>query len=567
MGLDGYGSWSAAWWIAGSALTIALAWLIAGVRRRAAAPPPEPRAGSPNRVDRSRVGSDAPEEGLSGNGTSSASQVHALLVYPAFPDTFWGFRHALKFVGRRAALPPLGLVTIAALLPRAWALRVADTNVRPLSAADLAWADVVMVSAMNAQLRSTRELLARCRAAGKTIVAGGPLFDAGPEVFPEVDHFVLGEAEAALAPFLKDFENGNANRVYRPTELPDLHQTPIPRWDLLNLADYHSLNVQFSRGCPFDCEFCDITSRFGHRPRTKPPEQIVAELDLLYGLGWRGSVFFVDDNLIGNMRDLKTGLLPALIRWREGKRGMPFYTEASINLARDPALMASMVEAGFGTVFIGIETPEDASLAECNKRQNRGRDLVADVRTIQRAGLQVMGGFIVGFDNDSPMVFRRMVEFIQRSGIITAMVGMLNAPSSTRLYERMKREGRLLGEMTGDNTDGTTNIQPRMGLEVLREGHRSVLRSIYSPGPYYARVRTFLREFRPASRCGVVVEWRHFLALFYSSVRLGLLGRERLHYWGLLGWTLFRRPRLIAAAVTFAIYGHHFEQVSKALDV
>ncbi len=517
--------------------------------------------------NRSRLGSAVKAGALSGDGSPGAKRVNALLVYPAFADTFWGFRHALKFVGRRAALPPLGLVTIAALLPRAWHIRVADTNVRPLSAADLAWADVVMVSAMNAQSRSAHELLARCRAAGKTIVAGGPLFDADQTAFPEVDHFVLGEAEAVLASFLKDFENGRANRVYRPTELPDLHQTPIPRWELLNLAHYHSLSVQFSRGCPFDCEFCDVTSRFGHLPRTKSPEQIVAELDLLYRLGWRGSVFFVDDNLIGNMRDLKAGLLPALIRWRQGKRGMPFYTEASINLARDAALMSSMVEAGFGTVFIGIETPEDAGLAECNKRQNRGRNLIADVRTIQRAGLQVMGGFIVGFDSDTPMVFRRMSEFIQSSGIITAMVGLLNAPSSTRLYDRMKQEGRLLGEMTGDNTDGTTNIQPRMGLEVLREGYRSVLKSIYSPGPYYARVRTFLREFRPVGRCGVVVDWRHILALFYSSVRLGLVGRERFHFWGLLGWTLFRRPRLIAAAVTFAIYGHHFERVSKALDV
>jgi radical SAM superfamily enzyme YgiQ (UPF0313 family) len=422
-----------------------------------------------------------------------------------------------------------------------------------------------MVSAMNAQRRSAHDLITRCRAAGKTIVVGGPLFEADQAEFPEVDHFVLGEAEAALVPFLSDFEGGCAKRVYRATELPDLRHTPVPRWDLLKLGHYHSLSVQFSRGCPFDCEFCDITSRFGHRPRTKAPEQVVAELDTLYQLGWRGSVFFVDDNLIGDMRDVKTGLLPALIRWRKGKRGVPFYTEASINLARDAALMSSMVEAGFGTVFIGIETPEDASLAECNKRQNRGRDLIADVRTIQHAGLQVMGGFIVGFDSDTPQVFRRMSEFIQSSGIITAMVGMLNAPSATRLYERMKREGRLLGEMTGDNTDGTTNIQPRMGLEALRQGHRSVLRSIYSPGPYYARVRTFLREYRPVKQRGVV-EWRNLVALLYSSVRLGVVGSERFRFWGLLGWTLFRRPRLIASAVTFAIYGHHFQQVSKGLD-
>jgi radical SAM superfamily enzyme YgiQ (UPF0313 family) len=490
--------------------------------------------------------------------------VNALLLYPAFADTFWGFRHALKFVGRRAALPPLGLVTVAAMLPGTWRLRVADTNVRPLSAADLNWADLVLVSAMNAQRRSARELVGRARAAGKTIVAGGPLFDAEQEAFSEVDHFVLGEAESSLPPFLEDFTHGRARRVYSATGLPDLRATPAPRWDLLNLSEYHSMSVQFSRGCPFDCEFCDITSRFGHLPRTKTPGQIVAELDALYRLGWRGSVFFVDDNLIGNKRELKTGLLPALIEWRRGKRGLPFYTEASVNLARDEELMSAMVEAGFGSVFVGIETPEDAGLAECNKRQNRGRDLIADVRAIHRAGLQVMGGFIVGFDSDTPSVFRRMTEFIQSSGIVTAMVGLLSAPSSTRLYERMRREGRLLGEMSGDNTDGTTNIQPRMGIEALREGYRNILRGIYAPGPYYRRVRTFLREYRPRKQYPVV-NGRHLWALFYSSVRLGILGPERFHFWGLLGWTLVRRPSLLPAAVTFAIYGHHFRRVCRVL--
>lgn len=492
------------------------------------------------------------------------ADVNALLLYPAFPDTFWSFRHALKFVGRRAAMPPLGLVTIAAMLPRAWNLRLADTNVRPLAAADLAWADLVLVSAMSAQRSSARTLIARCRAAGKTIVAGGPLFDAEQEGFPEVDHFVLGEAEATLAPFLTDLAAGRARRVYSPSKLPDLSATPVPRWDLLRLADYQSMSVQYSRGCPFDCEFCDITARFGHRPRTKTPEQIIAELDALHAQGWRGPVFFVDDNFIGNVRELKAHLLPALIAWRNHKRGIPFFTEASINLARNPALLAMMVEAGFTSVFIGIETPDDAGLAECNKRQNRGRDLLADVRTIQHAGIQVQGGFIVGFDHDTPEVFRRMVEFIQESGIVTAMVGILNAPSTTRLYERMKREGRLLGQMTGDNADGTTNILPRMGLHALREGYRGILRNLYSPSPYYRRVRTFLREYRPPKLLAVP-DWRHVLALFYSMVRLGVFGRERFHYWGLLGWTLCRRPRLLAEAVTLSIYGHHFRRTCGAL--
>jgi radical SAM superfamily enzyme YgiQ (UPF0313 family) len=507
---------------------------------------------------------DRPKQGSSpGPARRTVGPVNALQLYPAFAETFWSFRHALKFVGRRAALPPLGLVTVAAMLPRDWDLRLVDTNVRPLADADLEWADLVLVSAMNAQRASARGLVARCRAAGATLIAGGPLFDAEQDAFPEVDHFVLGEAEAILPEFLDDFARGRARRVYVAPALPDLGRTPAPRWDLLHLAHYHSMSVQFSRGCPFDCEFCDITSRFGHRPRTKSPAQVVAEIDALYARGWRGSLFFVDDNLIGPRRAIRRELLPALIAWRRGKRGMPFYTEVSIDLARDPALMAAMVEAGFGSVFIGIETPEDAGLAECNKRQNRGRDLIADVRAIQRAGLQVQGGFIVGFDSDTPSVFQRMTDFIQSSGIITAMVGMLSAPSATRLYARMKREGRLLGEMSGDNADGTTNILPRMGLEALSQGYRSVLRGIYAPGPYYRRVRTFLREFRPHP-VRVAVDWRHIVALFYSGVRLGVIGRERFHFWGLMAWTLFRRPRLLPAAVTFAIYGHHFRRISAA---
>jgi radical SAM superfamily enzyme YgiQ (UPF0313 family) len=484
-----------------------------------------------------------------------------LLLYPEFPDTFWSFKHALKFVCRRAALPPLGLLTVAAMLPRDWELRLLDVNVRKLGDADLAWADAVLVSAMIAQRDSARALIARCRRAGKTIVAGGPLFTAEHREFPEVDHFVLNEAEVTLEPFLRDFAAGRAQRVYESSEYPDLRRTPVPRWELADLGRYHSMSVQFSRGCPFDCDFCNVTAMFGHLPRTKSAEQIVAELDALYRLGWRGSVFFVDDNLIGHKRDLKERLLPALTTWRKGKRGVPFYTEASINLADDAALLAAMVEAGFGTVFIGIETPEDAGLAECNKRQNRRRDLVADVRTIQRAGMQVQGGFIVGFDSDTPGVFERQVDFIQKSGIITAMVGLLTALPQTRLHERMRREGRLLGESTGDNADGTTNFEPRMGMEALREGYQRLLRGIYAPGPYYRRIRTFLRVYR-APKLSVVPSWRHAVALGWSAVRLGVLGRERFHYWGLLAWTLFRRPSMLSAAVTFAIYGHHFRRVS-----
>jgi radical SAM superfamily enzyme YgiQ (UPF0313 family) len=491
--------------------------------------------------------------------------MNILLLYPEFPTTFWSFKHALKFVRKRASLPPLGLLTVAALLPPEWRVRLVDLNVRSLSDDEVAWADLVFVSAMIAQRESVQTTIARCRAAGKTLVAGGPLFTSAPAEFPDVDHLVLNEAELTLPEFLRDFAAGRARRVYTTTRYADLPSSPAPRWDLADVHRYGSLSLQFSRGCPFDCEFCDVTAKFGHTPRTKTPAQVVAELNAIHDTGWRGSVFFVDDNLIGNKRVLKKELLPVLIAWqRERKRRFPFYTEASINLADDGELMEQMAEAGFDTVFVGIETPDAASLAECNKRQNQGRDLVADVKRIQRAGLQVQGGFIVGFDSDTPTIFRRQVEFIQKSGIVTAMVGLLNALPETKLHARLQREGRLVGQTSGNNGDGTINFTPRMSLDRLTEGYRSILRGIYLPRPYYARVQTFLREYR-RPRATAPLSWRHGFALVWSSMRLGVLGRERWYYWRLLAWTFFHRPALLQLAVTLAIYGHHFRKCCEKL--
>ncbi|HVP38494.1 MAG TPA: DUF4070 domain-containing protein [Candidatus Saccharimonadales bacterium] len=492
--------------------------------------------------------------------------MNVLLVHPRFPDTFWSFRHALKFVRKRAALPPLGLLTVASMLPREWGRRLVDLNVRELRAQDLTWADVVFVGAMIAQRDSAHEVVARCRAAGRTVVAGGPLFAVEHEHFPEVDHFVLDEAEATLAPFLEDFAAGRARRTYRSGEFPELQSTPVPQWELADLRRYVSLSVQWSRGCPYNCDFCNVTSMFGHTPRLKSTAQVLAELDEMYRLGWRGDVFFVDDNLIGNKRRLREDLLPALIEWRRGKRGLDFYTQASINLADDPKLMQMMVAAGFSCVFIGIETPEEAGLAECNKHQNTGRDLVADVKRIQRAGLQVQGGFIIGFDADPPSIFQRQVEFIQKSGIVTAMVGLLNVIPETRLWERLHGEGRLLGRSTGNNVDGTLNFVPRMNAEALRRGYREVVGHLYSPATYYQRVRTFLREYQPP-RVQLSLSWQNLRAFAYSNLRLGVLGRERFHYWRLLGWTVLRRPALLQLAVTLAIYGHHFRRTSEAIGL
>jgi len=486
--------------------------------------------------------------------------MNVLLIYPEFPDTFWSFKHALKFIRKRASLPPLGLLTVGAMLPAEWGKRLVDLNVRRLTARDLAWADCVFVSAMVVQREAARRLIARCKRAGVTVVAGGPLFTSEHGQFPEVDHFVLNEAEVTLPPFLADFARGAAQRVYRTNEFPDLGQTPAPLWELADLKRYASMSVQYSRGCPFDCDFCNVTALLGHKPRTKTATQIVAELDSLYAAGWRGPIFFVDDNLIGNKRHLKGELLPALIAWRQGKRGFPFFTEASINLADDPELMALMVQAGFRTVFIGIETPDEESLAECSKIQNRNRNLVEDVKRLQRAGIEVQAGFIVGFDHDTPSIFDRQIAFIQQSGIVTAMVGILEALPGTRLFERLRGEGRLSGQTTGDNVDGTTNIIPRMSLDALCEGYQRILRTIYAPKHYYARIKTFLQEYNPPVNKGRF-SFTDVKAFLRSIVRLGVLGRERYHYWKLLLWAFFRRPRAFPVAVTLAICGHHFRMI------
>jgi len=487
----------------------------------------------------------------------------ALLIYPEFPDTFWSFKHALKFIHKKAAFPPLGLLTLGAMLPKEWSTRLIDLNVKAVTEKDLAWADAAFISGMSVQRDSAHQIIARCKEGGLKVVAGGPLFTSEYEEFDQVDHFVLNEAELTLPLFLADLERGSAKPVYKTSEFSNISATPAPLWELADMKRYASMNIQFSRGCPFDCDFCNVTVLFGHRPRIKSSGQVIAELDALYGLGWRGQVFFVDDNFIGNKRYLKTQLLPALAEWRNDKKGIRFNTEASVNLADDRQLMEMMVQAGFDTVFIGIETPDEASLAECNKRQNKNRNLIDSVKRIQRAGLQVQGGFIVGFDNDTQSIFQRQIDFIQKSGIVTAMVGLLQAPVGTRLYERLKQEGRLLGHTSGDNVDGTTNIITLMDLDTLNEGYRNIMQHIYSRKHYYRRVKTFLREYK-APKIQISLDFQRFLAFFRSNIRLGIIGRERLQYWGLLWWTLFRRPGLLPLAVTLAIYGYHFRKVSNS---
>ena len=487
--------------------------------------------------------------------------MRVLLLYPEFPDTFWSFKHALRFIRKNASFPPLGLLTIAAMLPEDWELRLVDMNVEALHRPDIQWADCVFISAMVAQRESTQDVLKQCRATDCTIVAGGPLFDGETELYPEVDHFVLGEGEVALPPFLEDFTAGGARRIYQAEHFADITQTPIPLWHLVDLSKYSSMCIQFSRGCPFDCEFCNITSMLGHRPRLKTAQQVLAELDSLYDAGWRDGVFFVDDNFIGNKRSLKQEVLPALIAWRQGKRGFGFHTEASINLADDPELMQMMVDAGFEKVFVGIETPDEEGLAECHKMQNQGRDLVESVKVLQRAGLQVQGGFIVGFDSDKSSIFQQQIDFIQQSGIVTAMVGLLQAPYGTRLYKRMEDEGRLKGGFSGNNTDDTMNFEPKMDPDELHAGYRKILRTIYSPKAYYRRVRTFLDEYVKSHAVRPTMDINYAWAFLRSIWLQGIVGSGRREYWKLVLWAAFRRPKYFADAITFAVYGYHFQRI------
>jgi radical SAM superfamily enzyme YgiQ (UPF0313 family) len=483
-----------------------------------------------------------------------------LLIYPKFPDTFWSFTYALPFIGKKAAFPPLGLLTVAALLPDNYKKRLVDVNVDSLTDKDLLWADMAFVGGMAVQRKSAKQIIARCTASNLRVVAGGPLFTAEPGEFGEVDHLVLDEAELTLPAFLSDLENGQLKKVYRASGFCDLSDTPTPSWDLVKMKRYASMNIQFSRGCPFKCEFCNVTALFGHRPRLKTPQQVMAELELIYATGWRSNIFFVDDNFIGNKQYLKTQLLPAIIEWRKDKKGCVFFTEASINLADDPELLDMMVKAGFDSVFIGIESPDDACLTECHKTQNKNRNLLQNVKIIHHAGLQVMGGFIVGFDSDRPSIFQRQIDFIQKSGIVTAMVGMLQAPPGTRLFDRLLRENRVASAFSGDNVDGTTNIIPKMGLDRLLDGYRSIMKQIYSPSNYYRRVRNFLKELK-APDITIPMDAQRILAFFRSCFRLGVWGKERFHYWYLLLWALLCKPRVVPLAVTLAIYGHHYRRI------
>lgn len=489
--------------------------------------------------------------------------MNVLLIYPKYPDSFWSFKHVMRFISKKATVPPLGLITVSAMLPKTWKKKLVDMNVSVLLKGDIIWADYVFISAMYIQKESVDLVIEECLKYETRIIAGGPLFTQEYETYPQIDHFILNEAEITLPLFLNDLNLGQLpDRIYKTDEFADITQTPVPDYHLLSMKDYVTMNIQVSRGCPFSCNFCEITSLLGHKVRMKSTEQIIEELEVLYELNWRGPILIVDDNFIGDKKQVKLKLLPAMYEWMQyHEYPFTFNIQSSINLADDDELMLVMAETGFTSTFVGIETPDEKSLQGCNKGQNKNRDLLHSVKKMQNAGLQVSGGFIVGFDTDTPTVFQEQIDFIQKSGIVSAMVGLLNAPKNTTLYNQLKAENRLTSESSGNNTDSSMNFVPVMNPQELQDGYKKIIRNIYATKPYYKRIRQFLLNYRQTRTVQKKMEFSYLVSFFKSAFVIGIINRGRIEYWKLLIWTLFRRPALLKDALTFAVYGYHFRTV------
>ncbi|MCP3920711.1 MAG: B12-binding domain-containing radical SAM protein [bacterium] len=523
-----------------------------------------------------------------------------LLAYPKFPaDTFWSFERALALSGRCSTMPPLGLLTVAGMLPPdRFELTLADENVRPISDEEIANADVVMASAMVAQLRSMEVLLERCRRIGTPVIMGGPLvsgcFRELRDRGWEPTTWFVGEAERLLPELVLDLEAGCLQRVYahvtdenrarqvRETldadarvlvePLPSLDLTPTPRFDLVEQRHYHSMAIQASRGCPIGCEFCDIWKQFGLKSRRSQAEHVITQLDALLALGWRGRVFIVDDNFIGNVGAARD-LLPQLAEWQHAA-GSPFAfsTEADVRIGdqapKMTAIRNAMVEAGFNSVFLGIETPSAGALREAGKQVNIGKEecavtgLLKRVRTIQGAGMEVMSGFIIGFDNDPRDIDEAMIEFIERSGIPMAMVGLLGVVPGTALQERLEQEGRYRGRLLGAQThDFTLNYDPLGRSEhVVLEQYARVLEAVYGGKmeSYYRRCERTMDALPAPPHTGDRIGLREVGALVLSLWRV----RPRRAYWRFLMRTLLRRPRFLGLAVVLALQGEHFHHLT-----
>jgi radical SAM superfamily enzyme YgiQ (UPF0313 family) len=483
--------------------------------------------------------------------------MNALLVYPHFPVTYWGFQYGLRLIGKRATLPPLGLITVAALLPSHWHVRLVDLNVETLHDDDLLWADVVLMGGLLIQAESMQEVIARARVFHRPVAVGGPAPTTSPDLFGDADVVFQGEAEGRIDELVRALAQRSGSRLIlkAPTSFPDMTSVPVPRFDLLDLSQYASVSVQYSRGCPFQCEFCDVIEIFGRKPRVKTPEQVVDELEAIHRLGYKGTLFFVDDNFIGNKPAVKR-LLPIVRDWQR-TRGHPFelYTEASVDLAADPQLLRGMVDAGFSSVFLGIETPSVTALEQAKKLQNLRLDPAEAIDRITRAGLEVMGGFIVGFDSDGPDIFTLQREFLDRQPIPLAMVGILTALPGTALWRRLKTEGRLRQRSNGDQFF-RPNFAPMMDERALLRGYAELMKWLYSPKAYYRRCEAYL------NRAGSISETRSSTlsevgALLRTIWHVGVLSPRRRLFWQLMVKAMLRGRGQIRQAVAHAVKGEH----------
>jgi radical SAM superfamily enzyme YgiQ (UPF0313 family) len=522
------------------------------------------------------------QESHSDPGTPSAfpplgQRIKVLMVWPQFPPSFWSFAGMMQVLDEQALMPPLGLLTVAALCPKEWTIRLLDQQVEDVTDGDILWADLVMVSGMKVQRKGLEEILARARRLGRRTIVGGPYASGEPDVLLKLaDHVVAGEPDEVFDEIARDFENGTAKRLYQIEEKPDLTKTPVPRFDLLKTEYYASMPVQFSRGCPFQCEFCDIVILYGRKPRAKRPEQIMAELDALLSLGWKKQVFIVDDNFIGNHK-LALGLALELEKWQRA-HGFPlaFYTEASMDLARRTALIEAMVRANFLYVFVGIESPSKEALVETKKLQNLSPDPVESVKMLQRSGLWVTGGFILGFDSDPEDIFEQQIRFIERAAIPWAMVNFLHAVPLTPLHDRMRKEGRLLAHSVNSSDSTISNFRTVLPAEVLVRGFQATIASIYDPTNFYARAWRSLQDWqsracqRPSQQPGLRGMIRIVLRSFWHQ---GLKSSYKAAYWRfflrLIARYAMNRPKLWLG-FTILISGHHFipyaQEVVRAVE-
>ena len=498
------------------------------------------------------------------------SNVKVLMVWPSFPPSFWGFEGVLQMIPERAMTPPLGLITVAALCPATWEIRLIDHAFQELRDEDLKWADLVMVSAMHAQRADALTVLSRARKMGRRTFVGGPWASTDPDAVLRVaDHVMVGEAEEAFPGIAAALEDGTAHALYRIVDKPDMTRSPVPRFDLLQRDKYTSMPIQFSRGCPFQCEFCDIITIYGRRPRAKTPTQVIRELDVLLKLGWRNEVFIVDDNFIGNLRQALQ-LSRELVEWqKQHQQPFSFYTEASLNLAAQPELMDAMVEANFMYVFIGIETPSAEALKETHKYQNlRSTNNVEQVRIIQDKGLWVLAGFIVGFDSDDETIFARQLEFIDLTAIPWAMAGILMAPPTTALFDRMKREGRLIEDSQSITQFGLPNFRTVLPLPILLRGLCTLLEGLYRPDAFFERSYNSLKVWNPKPtqkppNLGMIYNLR---VLFASMWRQGMCSSYRSSYWKFLFRMVssyWRSTAKIWLGFTMLLSAHHFVLYSK----